>query len=127
MLTLTIPDERPISWNTFYAGGHWSKRKAEKDRVWLAVRAAFPPDVVNGNGWPAQTRVQIHITAYVKSSPMDADNVCTKLYVDALKGLVIPDDDGKWVETVVPRVKIDKANPRLEIKVLACESELATA
>ena len=127
MLTITIPDERPISWNAFYAGGHWSKRKAEKDRVWLVTRAAFPPDVVNANGWPVQQRVTIEVTAYVKSSPMDADNVCTKLYVDALKGWIIPDDDGKWVETVVPRVKIDKANPRLEIRVLACESELATA
>ena len=126
MLTITIPAERPISWNAFYAGGHWSKRKAEKDRVWLAVRAAFPPDVVNANGWPAQTKVQIEITAFVKSSPMDADNVCTKLYVDALKGWVIPDDDGRWVETVVPRVRIDKKNPRLEIRVIACESELAT-
>jgi Holliday junction resolvase RusA-like endonuclease len=116
-LVLTMPDERPLSWNAFYAGGHWSKRKAEKDRVWLVVRSAFPAEVVDGFGWPVTERVKIEVTAYVKSSPMDADNVCTKLYVDALKGWVIPDDDGKWVETVIPRVKIDKANPRLEIRI----------
>ena len=119
-ITLTLPDERPISWNAFYAGAHWSKRKAEKDRVWLVVRAAFPVDVVDGFGWPIRERVRIEVTAYVKDKPMDADNVCTKLYVDALKGWVIPDDDGKWVETVIPRVQVDKANPRVEITVTPC-------
>lgn len=117
MLTITIPHERPLSWNAFYAGGHWSKRKAEKDRVWLVTRAAFPPDVVNGVGFPLTTKVVIHITAYVKDKPMDADNVCTKLYVDALKGWVIADDDGRYVETVIPKVRVDKDNPRLEIRI----------
>ena len=117
MLTLTLPDERPISWNAFYAGAHWSRRKAEKDRVWLAVRAAFPRAVIDGDDWPARCRVRIEVTAYVKERPMDADNVCTKLYVDALKGWVIPDDDGQWVETVVPRVRVDRQRPRLEIHI----------
>jgi Holliday junction resolvase RusA-like endonuclease len=120
-ITLTLPDERPISWNAFYAGAHWSKRKAEKDRVWLAVRASFPRAVVDGVGWPASRRVRIEVTVYVKDKPMDADNVCTKLYVDALKGWAIPDDDGKWVETVIPRVRVDKANPRVEIRIESCE------
>ena len=120
MITLTLPDERPISWNAFYAGAHWSKRNKEKNRVWFVVRSVFPPDVVDGDGWPVRERVRIEVTAYVKDKPMDADNVCTKLYVDALKGWVIPDDDGQWVETVIPRVKIDKLNPRLEIRVTPC-------
>jgi Holliday junction resolvase RusA-like endonuclease len=118
-LTLILPGERPISWNAFYAGGHWSKRKMEKDRVWLVVRSSFPRAVVDGAGWPAQERVRIEVTAFVKERPMDADNVCTKLYVDALKGWVIPDDDGQWVETVIPRVQIDPANPRVEIVIRA--------
>jgi Holliday junction resolvase RusA-like endonuclease len=84
------------------------------------VRAAFPLDVVDGFGWPIRERVRIEVTAYVKDKPMDADNVCTKLYVDALKGWVIPDDDGRWVETVIPRVQVDKANPRVEITVTPC-------
>lgn len=117
-LTLVLPGERPISWNTFYAGGHWSRRKTEKDRVRLVVRAAFPRAVIDGDGWPVQRRVRIEVTAVVKDRPMDADNVCTKLYVDALKGWVIPDDNGEWVETVVPRVKVDPVNPRVEIVVL---------
>jgi hypothetical protein len=120
MITIVIPNERPISWNAFYAGAHWSKRKAEKDRVWLTVRAALPDEVIDGFGFPIRDRVCIEVTAYVKSSPMDADNVCTKLYVDALKGWIIPDDSGEWVETVIPRVRIDKNNPRIEIKVTPC-------
>ena len=43
-ITLTLIDEKPISWNKMYAGLHWSKRKDEADRVHLAVRVALDSD-----------------------------------------------------------------------------------
>ena len=116
-LVLTLPAERPMSWNAFYSGKHWTVRSREKDRVTQVVRAALPADVVNAIGWPATRPVRIELTAYVKGRAMDADNVCSKLYIDALKGWVINDDDPAHVSEVVHRVIVDKRDPRVEIRV----------
>jgi hypothetical protein len=117
-LTITLPGERPTSWNKFYSGSHWTKRKAAKDMTRLAVRQALPPQVINGEGWPAPGPVRITVTAYMAGRLYDVDNVCTKLYVDALKGWVINDDSPAHVTAVTPVVRrVDKGGPRVELVI----------
>jgi hypothetical protein len=114
-LLLVLPGERPLSWNQFYTGRHWAVRKGAKDRVHQLVRAELPRVVVDGEGFPVPWVVRITVTAYCAGPLLDADNVCTKLYVDALKGWVIEDDDPTHVECVVPVVR--RGSPRVEILV----------
>ena len=108
---ITLDGERPVSWNTYYAGSHWSIRDKEAKRVHALVRAALDPELE-----PFTGRVSIQITAYVKNKPMDCDNLAGKLYVDGLKGWVIDDDTPDYIESVTTRVEIDPL-PRLEIIV----------
>jgi len=117
-LTITLPGERPTSWNKFYAGSHWTKRKAAKDQAALTVRQALPPQVINGEGWPASAPVRITVTAYMTGQLLDVDNVCTKLYIDALKGWVINDDGPAHVTAVTPVVRrADKGHARVELVI----------
>lgn len=111
--TLIILDgERPISWNAFYAGAHWHQRKAEADRVHWLVRGHLDPD-----GPTYDSPVVITVTAYFDKSPMDASNICAKLYEDALKGFVLVDDSPDYVDSVITRSRTDKQRPRVEILI----------
>src|SRR4030042_1866323 len=92
--TLILEGERPVSWNTYYAGSHWSIRDKEAKRVHALVRAALDPELE-----PFTGRVSIQITAYVKNKPMDCDNLAGKLYVDGLKGWWFEDDTPDYIES----------------------------
>ena len=122
-MKIVLQDERPISWNTFYAGVHWSKRKEEADRVhslvWLELHGYFPEtseDVVMFDN-----RVDIHVTTYFKNRPQDPDNICVKPYIDGLIGDVIVDDTREFVRKVTVQSEIDKDNPRVEIEITEAE------
>ena len=94
-MRIVLMDERPTSWNQFYAGQHWSKRvQMAKDKHWL-IRTALDPSIQ-----PFTEPVDITITAYFKNKPLDADNICAKLYIDGLCGRVLEDDSPKWVRSV---------------------------
>lgn len=123
MLTLILEGERPISWNKFWAMRHWSERSREKQRVQQLVRAALPYAVLNGEGYPLREPVAITVTAYMDKRLIDADNLCTKIYVDALKGWVIEDDDPAHVVQVTPVIVYSATWPRIEIKVVEYDSE----
>jgi hypothetical protein len=113
MKTIVLPGERPTSWNRYYSGAHWSKRRDEVDRVRQVVRAAL-----TGDETPYQFAVKIIITAYFDKHPLDCDNLAAKLYIDALKGWLILDDTMQCVKAVTTRSLIDKQNPRVEIAIL---------
>ena len=111
-VTLVLDGERPPSWNKAYAGQFWAKRKAEADRIHLAVRAAIDPD------WPLfEGQVDITVTAVFDKQPLDADNIPAKLYVDGLKGWLLADDDLAHVRSVRTVALVDPARPRVEITV----------
>ena len=117
-LVITLLGERPTSWNKFYSGSHWTQRMKAKDQAKLAVRQALPAEVVNGEGWPASAPVRITVTAYMTGRLYDVDNVCTKLYIDALKGWVINDDGPAHVTAVTPVVRrADKGHARVELVI----------
>lgn len=101
-----------MSWNKFYSGMHWSKRKAEADRVHLLVRSAIDPN------WPMfEAPVEIRITAYFDSRPTDASNICGKIFEDGLVGWLIKDDSPEYVKSFTTASRIDPDNPRVEIEI----------
>lgn len=113
-ITLVIPGEKPVSWNKFYSGTHWSKRNAEANRVHLVVRAAIDPD------WPMfETPVQITIRAYFKNRrlQLDASNIAAKLYEDGLIGWLIKDDGPQFVRSMTTVSLVDRNSPRVEIEI----------
>ena len=111
--TLIVLDgERPMSWNAFYSGVHWNVRKSEAERVHWLVREKLDAD-----SGVYTVPVTLTVTAYFAHHPMDASNICAKLYEDALKGFVIWDDSPAYVDSVTTRSRIDKQRPRVEILV----------
>jgi hypothetical protein len=93
-VVIQLQGERPMSWNTFYAGKHWSMRQEEADRVHALVAC-------HCIGYTPFTRpVDIRFYVGFKSRPIDPDNVATKLYIDGMKGRVLTDDTHKQIRSV---------------------------
>ena len=113
---IILHGERPKSWNRAYAGQHWTQRKAEADRIHQLVRGYFDPDNVQ----PFTVPVDIDIYVFFANRPLDADNIPAKLYVDALKGWWLTDDDRRFVRSVRTVTDVDKRNPRVTIEVTPC-------
>ena len=118
MEKIIIPNETLPSWNKFYAGMHWGKRKEIADYwhklVWAYVKEQKIPKMkYNGRS------VTIHTTCYFssKKKALDADNICDKLSNDGLKGIVLEDDDWKHVKSATTESQVDRENPRTEILI----------
>lgn len=116
---IILKGEKPDSWNKYNTGVHWSKRKAETDRVHQIVRTAIDPDKAKIFDVP----VHIHITAWFKDGreQLDAWNIYSKPYVDALQGWYIEDDSPKHVPYGTAGSFIDKRRPRVEIEIRPIE------
>lgn len=97
-MDIIIPEHRGISWNKFYDSPHWTVRaKFSKDTHWL-VRSCLPEQYEMFT-----VPVNIKIQAHYMHHPTDSDNLCAKIYIDGLKGLVIEDDDPRWLHDVSTR------------------------
>lgn len=84
------------SWgmNSVYAGKHWSARKQQASQVHLMVRAAIRKQCRNAK--PAERPVTVSIWY---NSRLDIDNhgYLAKLIIDGMKGVLIQDDDRRYV------------------------------
>jgi Holliday junction resolvase RusA-like endonuclease len=92
MIHLHLENERPISWNTFYSGTHWSQRKEEADRVHDLVMAAASRSTVISQEI-IKYPVDIVITVGFDKRPLDPDNICSKLYIDGLQHAGLIEND----------------------------------
>lgn len=112
-IKLVLHNERPVSWNKFYAGKHWTVRKMYADEKHLVVSQAIKKQIKK----PIMFKkpVVIKVDSYFDKYPMDSDNVCIKLYIDELKGIFIKDDTHRYVRGSASFVAIDRKNPRVEI------------
>lgn len=110
-MKIILPNERPMSWNIFYSGKHWRTRHEEALRVHGLVKYSTL------NKTRLKRPCNITITAYFDKSPLDADNINCKLYIDGLKEKVIVDDNPKWVDSITAKSRVDKDNPRVEILI----------
>ena len=90
-MQLEIPAALP-TWNIFYAGRHWTERVKLKEH-WVAMTLDALPDECELFQKP------VHISVYgeYKRTAPDADNVCAKMVIDALKGKVLVDDKPQYV------------------------------
>ncbi len=108
----------PPSWNKFYSGMHWSKRKAIAEWfhqfVWVACKQQKIPKIKTNS-----RSLSICTTCYFKSRSevLDPDNICDKLIIDGLKGIVIEDDDYKHIKYVTTESWVDRENPRTEVVI----------
>lgn len=94
-MRIAINGHKAVSWNKLYSQQHWSKRSRLKNEMRQLVRAALPEDY-----WMFKRPVNISIHGYFRTKPLDSDNICAKLYIDALKGHVLIDDDIRYVRSV---------------------------
>lgn len=113
-MIITIPNERPLSWNVFYAGKHHSVRTNEKNRIRIAVREQIDPETAV----IFDRRVDIITTVYFDKNPYDPDNIPNKFYIDALCGWFIKDDTRKYIRMAATISEIDRNNPRTEIEII---------
>ena len=116
MIKLVLEGERPKSWNAYWSGVHWTKRKQERDRVHLVVRAMIDPNKT----YMFDVPVHIHINAFFedKRLQLDAGNIANKAYIDALEGWYIENDKPEFVRFVTTGSFIDRERPRLEIEII---------
>lgn len=112
-VVITLSGERPQSWNKTYAGQFWAKRKAEVERIRMAVRAEIDPETCEVFAGP----VDITVTVFFDKRPLDADNVPAKFYVDACKGWILEDDDQHHVRSVTTVSLLDTQQPRVVIEI----------
>ena len=78
-----------------WAGVHWTKRKALKDKWRVMTMEA----TLNKGYKMFQHPVAITVYAYSRR-PLDASNVCIKPMEDALIGVVLHDDSPEWVKSL---------------------------
>ena len=104
-MRIFIKDYKVPSWNTLYAGMHWSKRKEMADIAHMVVLEA-----VGGKQDPFPRPVTIKIEAHMKR-PIDPDNVCAKLLIDGLKHAgIVKDDTHEYISSVTTRVLKSKSD-----------------
>lgn len=99
MRKLVIDNHKALSWNTMYAGMHWTGRRKIAEEIHNLVYAEGL-----WQGLPKwKEKIDISLVAYLKR-PIDSDNIASKIYVDGLKyGGFIKDDSPKyvgWVKTL---------------------------
>lgn len=99
-LTFTIPYPptakgkqrwaREYGMNAYYAGKHWARRQQDAKDWHMMTRAA-----VRKAGWTGDLMQKPVVVSFWWDDGLDIDNhsVMGKMIVDALKGLVIADDN----------------------------------
>ena len=111
-ITIVLPGERSISWNSWYSGKHWSQRNAEASRVHeLVRRKLYACEMLR---YP----VDITVTVWFDRNPQDCSNIAAKFYEDGLIGILLVDDSTKHVRSMTTKSRIDKINPRVEIRIM---------
>lgn len=91
---------KPISWNKFYAGMHWTKRSQMiHEWRWAVITALQEKGVKKVE--PLDPTFHIRFTAYKKTQVLDVDNVCVKPIIDGLKDYgLIKDDTPRYIESI---------------------------
>ena len=101
---LTIPDERAPGWNKTLRI-HWRERDELVRLIWCKAWLAM-----GGDAPMFECPVDVHVIATFKGQMLDSDNICAKLYIDALKGRLLYDDDVRYVRRVTTESKRGKHN-----------------
>lgn len=92
--TLNIRPSSAYGMNAVYSGRHWSERKKQAQSVHMLVRTSIRKQLRN----PQMFRVPVSVSIYYNSR-LDIDNhgYLAKLIIDGMKGVLIEDDDRRYV------------------------------
>lgn len=103
-MKIVLENYKIPSWNTLYAGQHFSKRMEMKDEAQYSVMEALSKQRFT----MYRNKVHITIVGHFRRV-LDCDNIASKLVIDALKGKLIEDDTPKYVDGVTTKsVKADR-------------------
>jgi Holliday junction resolvase RusA-like endonuclease len=119
-LTIVLPGERSPSQNEYYSSPHWSIRSKIAKRIHTTVQERLLSMGIR-KGETCNKRVAIEVTNYFDKRPLDASNICLKIYEDSLKGWLIEDDSPAYVDRVTAISRLDRKNPRVEITIREVE------
>lgn len=122
-LTIILPGEKPISWNIFYGGRHWTYRRILAEDIHQKVAVTIRSMGITATEPLIDYRVNIRITAFYTKSHIDSDNIPAKLYIDGLKSIILSDDSPHFVGTVSTRSQKTTGKNRLEIEITKDEEE----
>ena len=115
-MQITIEDYRPPSWNRFYSGMHWAKRKVLADEAHLLVLLSVRDQCPDADMF--SECVDIEMVTYFKNRPQDTDNLTAKLLIDGLRHAgILSDDTPQQVASVTTRSRVDKEFPRVTIQI----------
>lgn len=115
-MKIVFEDEKPLSWNVYYAGMHWTKRNAHAARVHALVEK-------NTQHLKRFTvPVKITITVFFKGRSYDVDNVECKTWIDGLKKYVLQDDTPEYVREFTVRYGGKSPVGRIEIEIEPTET-----
>jgi len=103
--TITHKFTKDDSLNEIYAGKHWRNRKAYADSMHLIVKNAMKLAGIKARDEGVLFLSPVNITLTFPFDGVDIDNhtYFSKCVVDCLKGLVIKDDNPKWVHGINQR------------------------
>lgn len=97
--------------------GHWSKaavlKKQWTESIYWEIKLQKPRIVIEKISF-------LMIDWYVKDNKKDADNIvfAKKFILDAMVlARIIPNDSRKYLSKFIDEVKVDKNNPRVEIRI----------
>jgi Holliday junction resolvase RusA-like endonuclease len=102
------------SWNVIYSNTNWGARKNIVDKVhneiqWHLNQMDFAM---------FECVVDIKVECYYKNNRRpDSDNVCDKLVIDSLRGVVIANDDWRYVRYTTSASLLDRERPRTVITI----------
>ena len=116
-MTLTIPGRLPGLNEIFAAAkSHYAKYSNEKKEyteevAWLAKQARLPKF----------EKACLVITWFEPDRRRDPDNIMAgqKFILDGLVAAkVIPNDNQKYIVSIIHRFRVDKQNPRVEVEII---------
>lgn len=100
MIKFTLKLRPTSEWgmNKVYSGKHWNERKQQAEIIHLMVRAAIKKQLR-----PAQMFNKPVTVTILYNSRLDIDNhgYLSKMIIDGMKGLLIQDDNRKYVDCLV--------------------------
>lgn len=110
IIEIPIKVDSRLGLNKQYSGKHWSVRNREAMEVHTAVKLALMQYPYTMFKKPVKIK-------FYYNSRLDCDNhgYLNKLIIDALKGLVIQDDDKRYVKEITTCFQSKSKNIILEI------------
>lgn len=113
-MKIIIENFKCPSWNLFYSGTHWSKRKKLVDEIHQIVYYLSKKNKLK----PFKNKVAINFEIYYRQARLhDPDNACIKPFIDGLvMSGILKDDNYHCIDEISIRIKQGKEN-KIIIKI----------